>query len=51
MVMKLPENMVNEKIIIKILVAIISYRQFNNVLHRQNRLYDFLIRNGYSDPF
>lgn len=30
----------------------LSYRQFNNALKRQNRLYDFLIkRNGYSDPF
>ena len=30
----------------------ISYKQFNNTLQRQNRLYDFLIkRNGYTDPF
>ena len=30
----------------------ISYKQFNNCLLRQNKLYDFLIkRNSYSDPF
>lgn len=50
---ELPENMVNrKKLLSKSWLPPISYRQFNNVLHRQNRLYDFLIkRNGYSDPF
>lgn len=50
---KLPEGMAERKrLLSKAWLPPISYKQFNNVLKRQNRLYDFLIkRNGYSDPF
>lgn len=49
----LPESMTaRKKLLSKSWLPPISYRQFNNALQRQNRLYDFLIkRNGYSDPF
>jgi NAD-dependent DNA ligase len=50
---KLPESMTSrKKLLSKSWLPPVSYRQFNNALQRQNRLYDFLIkRNGYSDPF
>lgn len=41
-----------KKLLSKSWLPPISYRQLNNALKRQNKLYDFLIkRNGYSDPF
>ena len=50
---ELPSGMSDKKkLLSKAWLPPISYKQFNNVLKRQNRLYDFLIkRNGYSDPF
>ena len=49
----LPEDMSKRKrLLSRSWLPPISYRQLNNALKRQNRLYDFLIkRNGYSDPF
>lgn len=49
----LPEDMGQRKrLLSRSWIPPVSYRQFNNALKRQNRLYDFLIkRNGYSDPF
>jgi DNA ligase (NAD+) len=49
----LPKNMADKrKLLSKSWVPAISYKQFNNTLLRQNRLYDYLIKkNGYSDPF
>jgi NAD-dependent DNA ligase len=50
---KLPEDMAAKKrLLSKSWIPPISYRQLNNTLNRQNRLYDLLIkRNGFSDPF
>ena len=50
---EIPSGMAEKKrLLSKAWLPPISYKQFNNVLKRQNRLYDFLIkRNGYSDPF
>lgn len=50
---KLPEELAKKKkMLSKAWIPPVSYRQFNNALNRQNRLYDFLIkRNGFSDPF
>lgn len=49
----IPPDMVHrKKLLSKSWLPPISYRQLNNALKRQNKLYDFLIkRNGYSDPF
>ncbi len=49
---KLPDDLVQrKKLLSKLWLPPISYKQFNNALLRQNKLYDFLIkRNGFSDP-
>ena len=49
----IPSDMIHrKKLLSKSWLPPISYRQLNNALKRQNKLYDFLIkRNGYSDPF
>ena len=52
---KLPDqfNMnARKRLLSKSWIPPVSYKQFNNTLQKQNRLYDYLIkRNGYSDPF
>lgn len=50
---QLPEDLAHRKrLLSKSWIPPVSYKQFNNALNRQNRLYDFLIkRNGFSDPF
>jgi hypothetical protein len=50
---KLPDELAKQKrLLSKSWVPAISYRQFNNMLHRNNRLYDYLVkRNGFTDPF
>jgi NAD-dependent DNA ligase len=50
---KIPADMTHrKKLLSKSWLPPVSYRQLNNALKRQNKLYDFLVkRNGYSDPF
>lgn len=49
---KLPDELAKQKrLLSKSWVPAVSYRQFNNMLNRNNRLYDFLVkRNGFTDP-
>lgn len=40
-----------KKLLAKTWLPPISYKQFNNALNKQNRLYDYLVRkNGFADP-
>ena len=50
---KLPEETSKKKrLLSRAWLPPISYKQLNNTLHRNNRLYDYLIKkNGYNDPF
>ena len=50
---KMPEALAARKrLLSKSWLPPISYKQFNNALLRQNRLFDYLVRrNGYADPF
>lgn len=49
---KVPGELAKQKrLLSKSWVPAVSYRQFNNMLNRNNRLYDFLVkRNGFTDP-
>lgn len=49
---RLPDELAKQKrLLSKSWVPAVSYRQFNNMLNRNNRLYDFLVkRNGFTDP-
>lgn len=49
---RIPEELAKQKrLLSKSWVPAVSYRQFNNMLNRNNRLYDFLVkRNGFTDP-
>jgi DNA ligase (NAD+) len=49
---KMPDALnARKRLLSKSWVPPISYKQFNNALLKQNRLYDFLIKkNGFSDP-
>ena len=48
----MPDDLNKQKrLLSKSWIPAVSYRQFNNTLHRSNRLYDYLIKkNGLSDP-
>jgi NAD-dependent DNA ligase len=50
---ELPEEMAaKKKLLSKSWIPPVSYRQFSNALHRDNRLFDYLVKkNGFTDPF